>query len=293
MHILKNQLKNTLDPITYAFINEISRKYNIQRAELINTWNNVSSSYKKYNRGELDEITLVHNLFNLNESKDYDTLSKCLTSEADNGIELFNVENKKQYKDPLEITKTSSSYKADIGIKMIKTNNIYYASIKSSSASNYAILNHTHRMAKIFQGGVLNKHLLNLDILINEYISKRNSNIIKEDVRLIDLVSLSNINVKNSIVEVLKYFIFRGTGKGDSQQPANSILIYNNGDILFEKYNTESEQIQYTYNILPKCIMSLRHKGMPKNINEKHQQWIFNTNNKQKGCLHIRVNNAL
>ena len=293
MSVIKNKIKNNLDMITSAFINELHNKFDICRTELINTWNEVNNSYKKYNIGELDEIKLVNNLFKMNEEKKYDMLSNCLNYEASDGIEIINVTNQNKYNFENEINKTPSSYKADVGIRMKKTNNIYYASIKSKSGANYAILNHTHRMAKVFQIGDLNRHLHNIDILINEYITKRSENIINEDVKLLQLESLQNINVKNSIIEVLRYFIFTGTGKGNSKQPANSILIYNNGNIDFKIYNTEFEQRQYVSNILSNCIISLRSKGMPKNVNENHKPWIFNDiNNKQKGCLHIRVCNA-
>jgi hypothetical protein len=38
------------------------------------------------------------------------------------------------------------------------------------------------------------------------------------------------------------------------------------------------------------CVISLRHKGMPKNITEYHEPWIYEDDKMvKKGCLHIRI----
>ena len=210
--------------------------------------------------------------------------------ESSEGIQIINLNTNENYNNINEIEKAKSNYKADIGIRMIKTKKIYYPSIKSNSCSNPAILNHTHRNAYVFQKGDLSNELINLDKLIKEYIDKRTKSEINEDCNINKLECLLNDNIKTSLIKTLQYFIFNGTGRGLSKKSADSILIYNNDDdIKFEIYDTNIKKYKYSENLLNNCIISLREKGMPKNILDVHKRWIYKEQQKNKGSIHIRI----
>jgi len=245
---------------------------------------------EKCNKGEYNEIKTVKKLYSLNYNKELDKLISILGKEASEGIQIINLNTNKNYNSINNIEKANSTYKADVGIRMIKTNKIYYSSIKSKSCSNPAILNHTNRNAYVFQKGVLSNELTNLDKLIKEYIDKRTKSEINEDCNITKLESLSNDNIKNSLIKTLQYFIFNGTGRGLSKKSANSILIYNNDDdIKFEIYDTDIKKNKYSGDLLNSCIISLREKGMPKNILDTHTPWIYKDHQKNKGSIHIRI----
>jgi hypothetical protein len=61
------------------------------------------------------------------------------------------MQTKKPYTDINHIKKSHSGSKADISILFIKTNEIKYCSMKSLSGAKPSILNHTPRIAKVFQ----------------------------------------------------------------------------------------------------------------------------------------------
>ena len=290
--------------INYKQLYETEHKKNVklkktiveleEQNKLLITENKELAESKKFNIGEKDEIKTIKTLFKLNEKHNYKKLIEIFGQEASEGIKLINFETENPYNDYQEITKTKSQYKSDVGIKMIKTNQIYYASIKSKSGAKCAIINHTHRKANVFQIGKLSGCLPNLDLIIKEYIDKRKSKKCNEDINLIKLESIIDNQNKKSVMEVLRYFIFDGTGKCLSKKSANSILIYNNGDISFKKYITIEDQLKYVESILPCCVMSLRNKAMPKITTDCHKPWIYdnvgqNGSIKSKGCLHIRI----
>ena len=247
-----------------------------------------------YNIGEKDEFLISLKLLYLNLSKQYDELMTIFGDDASEGITIINMENNTIIYLFSDIKKASGSYKADISIKMNKTNEIYNASIKSKNGANPAILNHTPRCVKVFcEGGILNSKLHSIDKIINEYIEKRKSKKYGEDMLLINLECLVNTELKKVIYDILCYFIFEGTGKGDSKVKANSIIYYQNNNILFKKYISHEEKIKYIDSIINNCVISLRDKGMPKKINDICKPWIFedikeNGEIKYKGSLHIR-----
>ena len=254
----------------------------------------INTMQSNKNIGEKDEILLILKLHNLNHFKKYQELNLIFGEEANEGIIIIDMETKKEL-DIFHLSKAKSCFKADIIIKMVKTNNIYNCSIKSKKGANPTILNHTPRNAKVFsKEGILGDKLECLDQIINEYIDKRNQQIIGEDIHLIELDSIKNIEVENNFIEVLGYFMFEGTGKGESQEKANSILsIEENNEIHFIKCITKEEKKNYIQNTLGKYIISLRDKGMPKNIDDKVKPWIYqdikeNGIIKFKGSLHIR-----
>jgi len=171
----------------------------------------------------------------------------------------------------------------------------YRISIKSKNGAYPTILNHTPRTANVFINGYLSKNVPSLDTLLNEYIDKRKTKYIGEDISLCKLECVKdNLQIKECLKEVISYFIFDGSGKGDSKCKSNSLLFYKNNTIKFIKCCNLEEKKKYVETILNNCIISLRDKGMPKKIKAENKPWIFNDYKtdgsiKYKGSLHIRL----
>lgn len=252
------------------------------------------------NKGERDEIECIKLIYLLNEQKEYDKLVQIFGQDAEEGICLINPNTNRVYNDVSEIKKANNPFiKADIIIKINKTEDIYNTSIKSLNNAPPAILNHTPRCAKVFQNGCLKNELFNIDLLISEYIIKRDDNQISEDIRLNNLDGfITNIDIRKSFVKLLSYFIFQGTGSKLSERPCNAIMTYKNkNDIHFNSYTTIVEKDDYCDVIVDNCKLSLRDKGMPTKPNELCVPWIYIQKNKDgtsklKGSIHIRTRNV-
>jgi hypothetical protein len=247
-----------------------------------------------YNIGEKDEVLLILKLFNYNQLKKYNKLVEIFGDEASEGIAIIDMDKKTIITDLNKIKKTKGTYKADVIIKMNKTNKLYTSSIKSKNGAKPSIINHTPRTAKVFKE-YLKKCLPSIDKLIQEYIDKRTRKIIGEDIQLNMLDCIKDNLIMTDVKELLAYFIFDGTGKGDSKCKANSILYYENDIISFIKCCDLEDKKKYIDSIITNCIISLRDKGMPKTISDHCEPWIFkdykdNGNIKYKGSLHIRLN---
>lgn len=243
---------------------------------------------KTYNKGEKEEVKTIKYLYSIREN--IDELINIFGIDASQGIKIIDMDKKKEFtNDTIHlITKTSSKNKADVCIYFNKTQQYVYTSIKSLSGSPCAILNHTHRDAWVFKN-MLSSQLSNIDLLVNEYIEKRTSKIISEDTPLINLDSLNSDTIKNSIIELLTYFIFDGSGSKKSDSSVNGILLTDKKTLKFLQFNDIKSKKDYVKTLLNHCIISLRHKGMPKKINENHKPWIYETDGKLKGAFHVRV----
>ena len=195
-----------------------------------------------------------------------------------------------------EINKAKGAFKADCMIKMNNSNAIYSISIKSKNGANPAILNHPPRTAKVFQeGGILYDCMSSLDKIIKEYISKRSRKIIRQDVQISKLESAKDLVIKNNFMKVLSYFAFDGSGKGDSVCKSNAIIHYEGENITFIKCISIEEKREYIKTIYDSMIISLRNKGMPKEVSYYCKPWVFEDIKKDgliksKGSLHIRIN---
>ena len=251
------------------------------------------------NNGEKDEILLMIELFHLNQMEQYGKLITIFGDEASDGIDILSMDTNKEEEvvtDINTLSKAKGTYKSDCIIKMRKTDYAYYASIKSKNCANPVILNHTPRTAKVFkQDGILNEYVNILDTVLKEYIDKRKDKVIGEDTHIGNLESLKIPEIKSGFMNVLSYFVFEGSGKGNSIYKANSMLYYDNGEIIFTKCCSNDEKKNYIENIYNNIIISLRDKGMPKNNNEYCHPWIFTDCKndgtvKYKGSLHIRMN---
>ena len=178
---------------------------------------------------------------------------------------------------------------------MRKTNEIYYSSVKSKNGANPAFLNHTSRNAKIFNpSGSLNKYLPSIDSLLQEYICKRNTKTITEDTYLNKLNCMKDSLIRSDVIDMMSHFMFDGSGKGDSNCKANSMIIYHNDSIRFIKCSSLEERRNYLESILDRCILSLRDKGMPKIITDSCRPWVFEDHKqdgsiKYKGSIHMRI----
>ena len=248
------------------------------------------------NKGEKDEISLLLDLYHFNDMNEFDKLIEIFGEEASEGISILDMDTNNEIIYINKLSKAPSGYKADCKIRIKKTNNIYNISIKSKNGANPSLVNHTPRNAKIFQrDGVLFDKLNCLDIIIREYICKREKKEIGEDVSSCELTCLKYDNkLREQFLDVLLYFVFHGSGKGDSKCKADSIITYQGDKIILNRYDDIQKKKVYIESIYDKIVISLRDKGMPKIIDEYCKPWVFNDikpdgSIKYKGSLHIRI----
>ena len=128
-------------------------------------------------------------------------------------------------------------------------------------------------------------------MLAKEYINKRKEGVICEDVEIGKLYSYNDEKIKNSLIKMLIYFIFKGTGSKITKHECNSVLIINkDGSLSFILCETEKEKETYIQTIIEKSIISFRNKGMPKNTTEQCMPWVYvNDKGKSCGAIHIRL----
>jgi hypothetical protein len=240
------------------------------------------------NIGEQDEYSFKKELF----GKRMD-ISYCISlfgEKAQKGIELV-ASTGQPYQDLYEIPKKAkSSSKCDLSILFKNTQEILHLSIKSKRGSNPSILNHTPRSANVFQHGPLKDDLIYLDMLAKEYHDKRTKGTISEDVKLSTLENYSIDHIKQSVFNLLIYFIFIGTGRQASTPSCNSIMILNKDTTkTFISCITQEEKETYVTSLIDHCILSFRHKGMRKRISEQDMPWVGHYKNKNYGSIHIRL----
>ena len=244
---------------------------------------------KKENKGEEDEFNCKKELYEKKKDTEY-----CVSLFGDNaqeGIEIINPINGNPYEHISEIPrKTKGTSKSDITILLKKTQEILHTSIKSKRGQMPTILNHTPRSANVFQLGYLKDEIINLDIVAKEYHDKRIKKSISEDVKLCKLGSYEIEHIKQSILNMLKYFIFIGSGKEKSTPECNSILIINKDSS--KKYipcTTEEEKEAYVNSVIDTCVLSFRNKGMRKKTCEQDLPWVCQYENKDYGAIHVRL----
>jgi len=275
-----------------ASANSMLAKSDFERHYLratINIYNN------SHNKGEKDEVLLLLNIFYLNHTQNFHKLVDMFGCDASEGVILIDMNTRIPITDITKLGKAPASFKADCSILLVKPDTVYNASIKSLQCANPAIMNHTPRTAKVFQStGHLSKCVNSLDVVLQEYISKRGAKTIGEDIHLCKLDCLQDNLIRSDVKEVLSYFLFDGTGKGDSKCKANAMMLYNNNNIEFVKCCDLEQKKMYVETILEQCIVSLRDKGMPTTVGEECMPWVFNDTKadgsiKYKGSLHIRL----
>jgi hypothetical protein len=261
-----------------------------------------SSNTPKYNKGENNEIKCIRQLFELRNDKE--KLVEIFGEKANKGIEVINVKTKKPYKNIDEIKKAAGKFKADIGIKMIKTGKIYWSSIKSKNCSNPSIVNVTSR-SKFTNNSELNKLLPSLDNLIYQYLDDPdNKDCSKSEVdRSVSNYKLDDTE-KQDIVACITYFMFKGTGKGNSDIEADAVIEYTNSGINFICCDTEDKKKEYVLKNWDRYMISLRgHKKQKSGkirgnglklgrLEENDKKWVcYYTDdkvNRPRGAITIR-----
>jgi len=246
------------------------------------------------NKGTKGEIQCVNHLFqHRNDSPWCEKRFDCPY------IELLDPKTKEEIQSPEDIKKTGPDYKADIVVRK-STGELIFPSIKTTNCAPPAILNHTHRNAKVFQKKYV-EDLPTMDKIIKFYLEKRKAGEYGEDVYLHDLFKDFNCGDKEQRVwaKLFIYFIFSGTGKGDAICPADSILEWDGNDIKLIICKTQEQKEHYLESLLSQDLYRIKMcirappKGMPKH-NEQHVPWIFKDHKddgkvKIKGALHIRI----
>jgi len=189
----------------------------------------------------------------------------------------------------LKIQKSKPSDKADI-----KINKISY-SLKCTGFSMPAIVNHTNREGWLKIAERKKFNIEELDKIIDEYWALREEKKIKEDCSNKNQYSPFKDKIK-VLKPFLDYFLFEGSGKANSSNPADKIF-------EFEKYNLSSSWKIYGTEYLKKhwnnLVFSIRSKGMPPDYNSHKNKKIIEpwTRNfkgekgekKFRGSLHVRV----
>jgi len=112
-------------------------------------------STKEGNKGEKDEIKYKKELFE--KRMDINYCTALFGSEAQEGIEIINIETGNQYENITDIKKSKSASKADTIIILIKTQKRLNISIKSKTGAKPSIINHTPRSANAFQNEYLHQ----------------------------------------------------------------------------------------------------------------------------------------
>jgi len=243
----------------------------------------------KRNKGEKGEILAKLELFHLDSLNQMGKLVEILGTDASEGISFLDMDTDDEIVDITNLTKKApSSWKADCKIKMRKTGKIYCGSIKTDEKPT--LLNHTPRSGKVFQErGKLHDYIDTLDKIAEEYIDKRNAGK-PQDMNIDKFECLKDHTVRERFMEALAYFVFDGTGGGDSKCKANAMITrYKNGKITFTKCDNINERRSYIVSIYNRLNISFRNKGMSKCYSDYCKPWIFYDNDIPKGSLHIRV----
>lgn len=254
-----------------SFLNEFSKTHpNICVKDMKKIWGRVT----KVNKNDFSNHTETKtgNIGENQESNKKNKLSTMSTSEAvtifgqcaSEGITVYNIEKKK----------APSGSKADFNIKMNKTREIFDISYKTMKGAKPSILNTTTRDK--FCSNPRLKHLLlganGLDSIISKHYDIGNG---KEEVSLTEL----NLNEEQRkiCIELLTYFMFYGSGKGESKHPANSVMI----DNKFTDCRTDKQKEDFIKSILNNCVFcmrSCRNKRRYIENNADCKKWIYKIN---------------
>jgi hypothetical protein len=258
----------------------------------------VDTTIKKKNKGEKGEIAVLTELFKMNANNEFNKLKVIFGDDASDGIEILDIETHDKIVNIGEIKKAKSTSKTDCTIKLVKTGTIVNISLKCLYCSKPSLLNHTPRSAKVFQkDGKLHAQLGNIDKLICSLNDMRTDGTVGEDIRIKE-IKLDD-QLKGSIKDVAKFFVFEGTGRGPSKYPCNAIMeILDPDDISkwhFTLCDTDQTKTNYVNSVYDRIVISVRDKGMPKKQSDRElcKQWIFKqkteTGIREKGSLHMRL----
>ena len=255
----------------------------------------LETAAEKGNKGEKDEIASIRELFEKRHDNEF-CKSKFSDHCGEGGIEVISPNTHLAYTSVKEIIKAKSTSKADIIVRYNNANGqtkCWNISYKSLTGAPPSIINHTPRSAKVFQAfGDLHHHVSGLDILSKEYIEKRTQSLFKEDVKIGMFDTYKNDEqVRQSMLHVVCYFVFKGTGRKKSVHECNAILIKNrDGSHRFTTYETDDEKLEYIRSIIEQCVISFRSKNMPRLSSNACLPWAYMSDTgKACGSIHIRL----
>jgi hypothetical protein len=165
-------------------------------------------------------------------------------------------------------------------------------SLKSVGNGPPAIVNHTNRLGWNYVARRIKNSMIELDNLIDEYWDRRLAGIIKEDVLNTNINSPFSNN-SEILKPFLNYFCFDGSGKKDSDHPADFIIKFTNpfDFTTWEIFDREN----YIDHHWSELCFSVRSKGMNKiqrlSIDEQTSvlKWARDFQGSLKGSLHVRV----
>ena len=300
-------------------------KYIIGKKELFTNINEefkakmLKEKNKKNNKGERDEILCKKKIFIYNHNKEYNELEKIFGPSASKGIIFIDLKTNKEIHNIEELSKAGPNYKADCKIKFIETGDITCSSIKSKNCGSPSIMNHTPRSAKVFQsGGYLNNILSDIDkMVIKLILLYKDKEYYPEEICFDKLKNFSETD-KSILIELIRYFMFVGSGNGNSKQEANSLIIFDKKEIKYIDLKTEESQKEYIKDNFKRFNISLVSRKNYRNLKYKDEienecysdikfkekyelmkPWVFETTDKGinnpnnkikcKTALHIRM----
>ena len=231
-----------------------------------------STTVKKtqVNRGDKGEENLGSTLSQLQlgyeQSGDSSTLMTVFGPEAIDGIKINNADGTSY-----NGKKTPSSFKSDIQIVMNNTANVYHVSVKTTDCSPPSLMNSTSRDAWVFMpGNPLHNSLPMLDEFVHIYIiaaraKSGSASAPSEDVKFLELEHVlsshpQSASIIEAYIDLLAYFMFKGTGTKIAPFPANSAILWNNSQrtIDFRTSLTDNDKRGYAASIFRDTIINLR-----------------------------------
>jgi hypothetical protein len=257
------------------------------------------------NKGERDELLAIMKLIEIRDANQlFDGLKiesikvkeiECLSIPNDfslTQISQFSDEDLISFTRKIKVGKAPARAKADVYI-----NDIGY-SIKSNRSAPPALVNHTSRPGFENVCVKVGADITILDNLISKYWELRIKQSIREDVKMSN-PNCPFIQEIEFLKPILNYFLFTGSGSGDSKFPAQKIinftdpLDFNNWKI----YGFDDALNLYW----DKLVFSLRaKKGMPSGYPDKLSSkalttkssvdiWTNHIDGDYRGALHIRT----
>lgn len=185
------------------------------------------------------------------------------------------------------IKKGGTYDKADVYV-----NDIPY-SIKSLQTAPPALVNHTPRYGWERVCSKVECSIDELDSIIAEYWNLRKTDIIKEDICNNDANS-PFASHKDYLLPILNYFLFKGSGAGDSKHPAEFILDFTD-PLDIDTWNVFGEEYLDTHwEKLVFCLRSKKGMGNYPNIKDiakknSMKKWTEFFQGSYRGALHVRV----
>jgi len=195
----------------------------------------------------------------------------------------------KKIQDKIGIKKSPGASKADVTVNGIN----YSVKLKNEKPS---LINHTARPGFENVCCRIGVKIDKFDDIISEYWKKRQKRTIREDVVSNDIKSPFRKH-KKYLSPIINYFIFDGTGGGDSDYKADKVL-----EIDYKALPKNLKIVdknKYFDSVWPKLVFSMRgggksKRGMPKNYPDCKNsssigKWTRQTKEGYKGALSVRV----